>query len=144
MYKNWINSLFVCRSNPSDILEGIDPLQDLSPTFVFDWNPIWNLPPKSGAPKTDTPKSDKDEELYETALAFFEDKDFANAEATFKKLIESYPHSRFAIAALHELFALEHFQNRNFAMLHNYYASIRDSHLQHHRTIGKKFAARHT
>jgi len=57
-------------------------------------------------------------------LDFFANEDYPNAEATFKELIETYPDSRFAIAAMHELFALEHFTNQNFYQLNSYFASF--------------------
>ena len=96
--------------------DNFDCLEDLYPPNAFLCDSIWSG--KSGSP------SRYDEMLYFTGLDYFADEDYINAETTFKELIETYPHSHFAKAALHELFALEHFTDYDFATLHNYFASI--------------------
>ena len=98
-----------------------DPQYHLYPSLL-DWNPVWDCTGKSGAP----PRGN-DEELYLAGLDYFANEDYTNAETTFKELIQNYPVSRFAIAALHELFALEHFTNNDFYSLNSFYATITPS-----------------
>ncbi|MDR0207191.1 MAG: C25 family cysteine peptidase [Bacteroidales bacterium] len=86
---------------------------------VLEWDPVWDCSSISGSPK-----QGDDEDLYFAALDYFANDEYANAEATFKELIQTYPHSRFAIAALHELFALEHYTNRDFYSLNSYYITF--------------------
>jgi len=104
--------------------ENFTPLEDLYPPDAFMYDPVWDLG-KSGGKSGGTPN--EDEILYQTALTCFAEEDYPNAEATFKDLIETYPQSHFAIAALHELFALPLFTNHDYATLHNYYASFTPS-----------------
>jgi tetratricopeptide (TPR) repeat protein len=65
-----------------------------------------------------------DEELYEAAIEYFASENYASAKTTFLNLIETYPESEYAIAALHELFALEQFLDDDYAALRNYYATF--------------------
>jgi tetratricopeptide (TPR) repeat protein len=102
-----------------------DPEEDLFPYEALIWDPVWQCGGKSGSPM---PTSGQDETLYQTGLTYFAEEDYINAEATFKNLVEIYPQSRFAKAVLHELFALEHFTNYDFATLHHYFASISPEH----------------
>ena len=95
--------------------------EDIYPPGAFYTAPVWE-PGKSGAP----PHGD-DEELYRAGLDYFANKNYTNAETTFKELIQTYPNSRFAIAALHELFALEHYTNQDFYGLNSYYVTISPS-----------------
>ena len=99
--------------------ENFDSEEDLYPSEAFVWAPAWDCTGKSGSSI-----HDEDETLFQSALSYFAEEDYSNAETTFKELIETYPQSRFAIAALHELFALEYFQNNDFATLYEYYASF--------------------
>jgi len=92
--------------------------QDLYPSKYFICDSLWQ-PSKSGAPLLGD-----DENLYQTGLDYFANEDFTNAEATFKELIETYPESRFTIAAMHELFALEHFTDNDFYKLYGYLTSF--------------------
>ena len=98
--------------------DNFDPLEDLYPYEYFDYEPTWQC----GKSASTVP--DVDETLYQTALTYFDAEDYENAEITFKELIETYPYSPFAIAALHELFALEQFLSNDYAALHNYYATF--------------------
>jgi len=85
----------------------------------LNWDPVWDCTGKSGSP----PRGD-DEDLYFAGLDYFANEDYPNAETTFKELINTYPQSRFAIAALHELFAIEHYTNQDFYSLNSFYATI--------------------
>jgi len=98
------------------------PPVDLYPQNIYIWDPVWDCEGgKSGAPI----KGD-DEILYLAGLDFFAEEDYTNAELAFKEIIEIYPKSRFAIAALHELFALEHYTHQDFFSLNTYFASFTD------------------
>ena len=92
--------------------------EDIYPAYAFFTDSIW-YPSKSG-----TPPRGADETLYQTGLSYFSNEDFPNAEAAFKEVIETYPDSRFAIAAMHELFALQQFTNNDFYNLYAYYDAV--------------------
>jgi len=98
--------------------ENFIPAEDIHPYDQFIVDPVWE-PGKSGSP---TPEPA--EILYQSGLDDFSNEDYSNAETTFKNLIETYPKSSFAIAALHELFALEQFTDNDYYKLYGYYASI--------------------
>ena len=98
--------------------ENFDPAEDLYPMRVLKGAPIW-------APhKPLSPTLSPAETLYQTGLTYFAEEDYTNAELTFKELIETYPESQFAIGALHELFALQHFTYQDYATLSEYYATF--------------------
>jgi len=100
--------------------ENFDPTEDLYPHVGFIYyDSIWCpgiilVSPSQGAAEI----------LYETGLDYFAEEDYLNAELTFKELITTYPESNFAIAAMHELLALTHFTDSDFATLQNYFASF--------------------
>jgi len=97
--------------------ENFNKQDDLYPPQYFICDTIWDrliFCHRSGA----------DETLFQAGLDFFSAKDYPAAEATFKEVIETYPDSRFAIAAMHELFALEHYTNQDYYSLNNYFASF--------------------
>jgi hypothetical protein len=99
-----------------------NPVEDLYPCGKYDYTPIW-IPIESDTVSIIvTPKTD--EELYQTGLNYFVDEDYVNAEMAFKNLIITWPESEFAIAALHELFALQQFIDNDYAALHDYYATF--------------------
>ena len=101
--------------------ENFDPLEDLHPYQELNWSPANQCAGKSGTP---TQGDDEIETLYKIGLIYFAEEDYTNAELTFKEIIETYPKSRFAIAALHELFALEHYTNQDFYQLNTYFTSF--------------------
>ena len=90
--------------------------EDIYPPKHFCTSPIWVPPGKV----TLSPE----EELYEIALEYFTLEEYASAKTTFLSLIETYPQSQFAIAALHELFALEQFMDNDYFELQNYFATF--------------------
>jgi tetratricopeptide (TPR) repeat protein len=104
--------------------ENFDPKKDLYPYENFICYPTM-ICGKSGSSGSPTPGVA--ETLYQSGLTYFAEDDYPNAEATFKELIETYPESHFSIAAMHELFALEHYTNQNFYQLNSYFASITPS-----------------
>ena len=91
--------------------------KDLYPTGGYLVNPIW-------CPGGKALSLSPEEELYQTAIDYFSNEDYPTAETTFKDLITTYPNSPFAIAALHELFALEQFLNNDYAALNGYYSTF--------------------
>ena len=102
------------------------PPADLYPptSNLYIWNPVWDCEGgKSGSP---TQEEDEIETLYKIGLTYFAEEDYTNAELAFKEIIETYPESHFSIAALHELFALEHYTNQDFFNLNTYFASFTD------------------
>ncbi|MCL2434981.1 MAG: T9SS type A sorting domain-containing protein [Lentimicrobiaceae bacterium] len=90
--------------------------EDIYPPAYFCTSPIWIPPGKAN--------SSLEEELFEAALEHFILGNYASAQTAFLNLIETYPQSEFAIASLHELFALEQFVDNDYATLHDYYASF--------------------
>jgi len=99
--------------------KGFDPSNYLQPSDILVWHPVWDCKGKSGSPI----KGDE-ENLFQAGLDHFSAEEYPTAEATFKEVIATYPDSRFAIAAMHELFALEHYTNQDFYSLNNYFASF--------------------
>jgi len=97
-----------------------EPEEDLYPHKNFLLNYIWYPESLYGC----LYDSKTDELIYQSGLDYFSENDYYNAELTFKELIEEYPNSQFAIAAMQELFAIEQFTNNNFTNLRNYYASF--------------------
>ncbi|MCL2511018.1 MAG: C25 family cysteine peptidase [Bacteroidales bacterium] len=93
------------------------PATDLYPTGKYIISPTWC--PGSGG-KSPTPA----EELYQSALDYFIAENYTTAKTTFINLIETYPESELATAALHELFALEQFLSDDYAALRNYYTAF--------------------
>jgi len=98
------------------------PQYDLYPSEALYWDPVWDCTGKSASPPRGA-----DETIFRSGLEYFANEDYPNAETTFKNLIETYPESRFALAALHELFALEHFTDNDFYKLYGYYTTFSSS-----------------
>jgi subtilisin family serine protease len=94
-----------------------DPLEDFYPPKYYSYDPIVCL-----GKSTITPA--EDEQLFLIGLDYFANEDFTNAEITFLDVIENYPKSNFAIAAMHELFSLERILDNDFYRLQNYFASF--------------------
>jgi len=97
--------------------DNFDPDDDIYPTEALIWSPV-QCPKRSGSPISNI------EALYQTGLTYFAEEDYMNAETAFKDLITTSPNSPFAIAALHELFALEQFLNNDYAALNSYYSTF--------------------
>jgi len=94
-----------------------EPQEDLYPWKYFICDSIWYFLLKA-------PTCGDDETLYQTGLDYFANEDYANAETTFKELIDTYPESNLAIAAMRELFALESFTDNDYYELNSYFTSI--------------------
>jgi hypothetical protein len=94
--------------------QNFDPAYDLYP-IGYIWQPVW-------CPSTGSEKSlEMDEDMYETAINLFDTKDYPAAKNMYEMLIEQYPESKFAKAAMQELFALEKFASNNYGNLKQYY-----------------------
>lgn len=75
----------------------------------------------SGPGYKDQPIPSPDENMFNTADSLFSTGNYTNAKILFKSLIEEYPDSRFAEAAMKDLFSLEQFAGNNYAGLKQYY-----------------------
>jgi len=93
---------------------GFVPANDLYPYLLYVVGAIWN---KSGP-------CSKSGTLYQDGVNYFAAKNYTAAKNAFMELIKDYPQSNYAIAALHELFALEQFLDNDYATLHDYYAAF--------------------
>ncbi|MDR2928437.1 MAG: C25 family cysteine peptidase [Cytophagaceae bacterium] len=91
------------------------PQDDLYPYQSFICDSIWT---KS------TSLPDEAETLYHAGLSNITDEDYDAAETQFMELIDDYPQSPFATAAMHELFALSQLTGNSFAALLNYYTTF--------------------
>ncbi|MCL2291153.1 MAG: hypothetical protein FWC34_10735 [Bacteroidetes bacterium] len=89
---------------------------NIYPSKQFITAPVWD---PQGTPCTSGGKV-----LYETGIEYFADENYTAAKTAFIELIETYPDDPFAIASLHELFALEQFLDNDYATLGNYYAAF--------------------
>ncbi|MBI9037280.1 MAG: T9SS type A sorting domain-containing protein [Bacteroidales bacterium] len=91
-----------------------NPAEDLYPAGWYNYLPIWT----PGLKNTLSPT--EDEVLYENANTEFEAENFIQAKTLYQSLIEQYPESIFAGAAMKELFRLEQFAGNNYAGLKEY------------------------
>jgi hypothetical protein len=95
--------------------ENFDPSQDFYPINWYLYNPIWC--PGDGGQSSTSP----DESLYLSGISQFEANNYANARNLFQSLVQDYPESKFAQAAMKELFRLEQFADDNYFELKQYY-----------------------
>lgn len=110
--------------------------QDLYPGGCI-WSPTWC----PGGSSDRTPGADED--MYEVAVNLFDSEDYAGAKTIYQTLIGQYPESKFAKAAMQELFALEQYGSDDYNSLKQYYTS--NSTIQSDTTLnetGKYLAAK--
>ncbi|MCD4695581.1 MAG: hypothetical protein K8S16_05000 [Bacteroidales bacterium] len=88
--------------------------EDLYPGGYI-WEPTWC--PGSG----DNSMPDSDEDMFEVANNLFNAEDYTGAKSMYEMLIEQYPQSKYAKAAMQELFALEKFVSNDYSGLKQYY-----------------------
>jgi parallel beta-helix repeat protein len=93
----------------------------------YIWEPEWC----PGSDDNSTP--DPDEDMYEIANNLFDIEDYAGAKDMYEMLIDQYPESKLAKAAMQELFALEKFVSNNYSDLKQYYANNTDPELSETR-----------
>jgi tetratricopeptide (TPR) repeat protein len=94
-----------------------DPNTDLCPEGAYTWNPVWNLQQQSPAPGND-------ESLFYASETLADSGQYNQAKAGYIQLVESYPYSEFAMAALKELFVLEAEVSDDYNSLKSYYNDI--------------------
>jgi parallel beta-helix repeat protein len=97
-----------------EIPGSFNPLQDLY-GGAYIWEPTWC--PGSGSGTASNP----DEDMFEIAGNLFEVEDYTGAKTMYETLIEQYPQSKYAKAAMQELFALEKFVTNDYNSLKQYY-----------------------
>lgn len=105
-----------------EIAGSFDPAEDFYPGGYI-WEPTWS--PGSG----DNSTPDPDEDMYEVANNLFDAEDYAGAKDMYEMLIDQYPQSKFAKAAMQELFALEKFVSNDYSDLKQYYENNTDPEL---------------
>jgi len=94
-----------------------DPQTDLCPTSVYTWNPVWNL-------QLQSPASGSDETLFYASHTLADSGQYSQAKTGYIQLIETYPYSEFAIAALKEMFVIEAEISNDYSSLKSYYNDI--------------------
>lgn len=94
-----------------------DPQTDLCPWELYSWNPVWNL-------QFQNLPAENDELLFTQAGTFADSGQYVQANATYEQLVNQYPNSDYAVAALKEMYIIENLSTENFTSLKNYYASI--------------------
>ncbi|MBN2173647.1 MAG: T9SS type A sorting domain-containing protein [Bacteroidales bacterium] len=97
-----------------EITGSFNPSQDLY-GGAYIWEPTWC--PGSGSGTASNP----DEDMFEVAGNLFEAEDYTGAKTMYETLIEQYPQSKLAKAAMQELFALEKFVTNDYNCLKQYY-----------------------
>ena len=90
--------------------------EDLYPGGYI-WQPTW-CPGDN-----DNTAPDPDEDMYEVANNLFEAEDYTGAKSMYEMLIDQYPQSKFAKAAMQELFAVEKFVSNDYSSLKQFYAN---------------------
>ena len=96
--------------------------EDLYPGGYI-WQPTW-CPGDN-----DNTAPDPDEDMYEVANNLFETEDYTGAKSMYEMLIDQYPQSKFAKAAMQELFAVEKFVSNDYSNLKQFYANNTDPEL---------------
>ncbi len=92
-----------------------DPEEDLYPGFMV--YPTWC--PGGGGNKS----SEIALQTFLDGKEHFENEEYTDAEETFESVIELYPATQYASAAMKELFALEKFTDNDYNTLKQYYAT---------------------
>ncbi len=94
------------------------PSLDLYPFNNYIYLPVWDL--NSGGDYDDA------EAKYNSAQAKIVQEDYAGAKAEYQQIINNYPTSKFAQAALRELFSIEESVTDDYASLKTYYNTEAD------------------
>jgi parallel beta-helix repeat protein len=88
---------------------------DLFPNGYI-WEPTW-CPGCAGG------GAEPDEDMFEEAGNLFEVEDYTGAKTMYENLIDQYPESKYAKAAMQELFALEKYVTNDYNGLKQYYGT---------------------
>ena len=96
---------------------GFDPGDDLYPSGAYDYQPIWN--PGGGQKAAQS----QDEALvwYQQALDYIATGAYAEAESKLKAIVNQYPQTKQANAALGSLLSLEKLSKENYEELQSYF-----------------------
>lgn len=92
-----------------------DPEEDFYPGG-FVWNPTW-------CPSGEGGGQEEAEAMYASASAMVSEEEYPEATETYKNLVDQYPQSEYAKAAMNDLFALAQFTGSDYAGLKNYYST---------------------
>ena len=93
-----------------------NPLNDLSPAGSYIWNPTWFCYTAS-----DSVSCSGAEALYLEAREEIKSEEYIEATEGLKQIVEEYPETEFAKAAMKELFHIEEYTNNNYVELKDYY-----------------------
>lgn len=91
------------------------PSEDLYPLNKFVYIPIWDF---NIGDDNDDAKA-----LYNVAQANIEQENFSGAKSAFQQIITDYPSSKFAQAALREIFSIEEYASNDYAGLKTFYST---------------------
>ena len=95
-----------------------NPQEDLCPSSLYySWLPVWNLQVQNPAPGTN-------EQLFYTAQTLADSGSYTQAQNTYRQIVATYPSSKYAMASLKELFAIEGVATNNYPSLKNYFTGI--------------------
>jgi len=92
-----------------------DPVKDFYPSEFFSYQPVWQLNGGGG--------SDGAEAKYNVAHSKIEAQEFLGAKYDFQQIVTDYPSSKFAQAALRELYSLERNSGDDYGSLKEYYSN---------------------
>ena len=93
-----------------------DPIQDLYPSGYMV-NPTWCPGNGGGGNKS----IEIARQVFETGLTHFDSLEYTAAKISFDSVINHYPHTQYAEAAMKELFALEQFLTNDYNTLKSFY-----------------------
>jgi hypothetical protein len=91
-----------------------DPDEDLYPAPYFYTSPTW-------CPGDGSVEQDVAEELYMSGIEQLENEQYVEAKATFQLLVDQFPKTKYAEAAIKELITVERFATGDYASLKYYY-----------------------
>jgi len=103
---------------------------DLEPSVSYIWNPEWLCMQGAGSAG-----SSDAEALYLDARENIETENFAAAQTYFEQIVNDYPESEYAKAAMKELYPLEALTVNNYAALKAYYEA--DTNIQNNAELAK-------
>ncbi len=92
--------------------------EDLDPVELFIWDPVWNCFNGGGSGG-----GSEAETMYLSAQNKIAAEDYTGAKIDFHQIVDLYPSSEFAHAALKEIFSIEEFDNNDYSGLKTYYNS---------------------
>lgn len=91
-----------------------DPEEDFYPWLGYIYDPVWEL--GGGGTGSDGAKA-----LYSEATTNVADSNYMVAKALFQEVITQYPTTKYAKAALTDLYSVEEYADNNFTNLKTYY-----------------------